>query len=287
MTRLQKKCFIASAGMHLLLVVILVIGPAFLSSKSKSDDLPVIDFIPSKFIDASLAAGGSRNATPPPAVKLASQPPPQAQQQTPPEKPREPAPPKQTIKPPHIDPDSLEARTEPKQHKPQISTTLVNKPNSRNPQKTNPSEADTQAAERQLTATRQKMAKQLASAARNIRQGTSTATTIEDSGPGGGGPAYASYSAWVKTVYENAWVAPEDTATDDAVTKVTVTIASDGTVLSGRISRPSGDSPVDKSVQRTLDRVTFIAPFPDGAKEKQRTYIINFNLKAKRGLASI
>jgi hypothetical protein len=39
---------------------------------------------------------------------------------------------------------------------------------------------------------------------------------------------------------------------------------------------------VDKSVQRTLDRVTFIAPFPEGAKDKQRTYTINFNLKAKR-----
>jgi hypothetical protein len=37
-------------------------------------------------------------------------------------------------------------------------------------------------------------------------------------------------------------------------------------------------------VQRTLDRVTFVAPFPDGAKEKERTFIINFNLKAKRML---
>jgi hypothetical protein len=41
---------------------------------------------------------------------------------------------------------------------------------------------------------------------------------------------------------------------------------------------------VDASVQRTLDRVKFIAPFPEGATEKERTYIINFNLKAKRML---
>ena len=39
MNRLQKKCFIASAGMHLLLVLILIIGPAFLSSKSKIEDI--------------------------------------------------------------------------------------------------------------------------------------------------------------------------------------------------------------------------------------------------------
>jgi hypothetical protein len=37
-------------------------------------------------------------------------------------------------------------------------------------------------------------------------------------------------------------------------------------------------------VQKTLDRVQQIAPFPDGATEKERTYIINFNLKAKRML---
>jgi len=41
---------------------------------------------------------------------------------------------------------------------------------------------------------------------------------------------------------------------------------------------------MDASIQRTLERVTFIAPFPNGAVEKERTYIINFNLKAKRML---
>ena len=66
--------------------------------------------------------------------------------------------------------------------------------------------------------------------------------------------------------------------------KVSVTIASDGTVISARIITPSGDASVDASVQRTLDRVTYIAPFPEGATEKERTYIINFNLKAKRRL---
>ena len=71
---------------------------------------------------------------------------------------------------------------------------------------------------------------------------------------------------------------------DDANAKVTVTIARDGTVISARILTPSGDAGVDASVQRTLDRVTFIAPFPEGATETERTYTINFNLKAKRSL---
>jgi fido (protein-threonine AMPylation protein) len=39
---------------------------------------------------------------------------------------------------------------------------------------------------------------------------------------------------------------------------------------------------VDHSIQATLDRVTFVAPFPEGAKDSQRTFIINFSLKAKK-----
>jgi len=118
----------------------------------------------------------------------------------------------------------------------------------------------------------------------HLGQSAAPTTTIEEFGPRGSGPAYANYAAWVKTVYENAWVAPEDAANDNAIAKVSVTIAKDGKVVSSHITRPSGDSHVDGSVQRTLDRVTFVAPFPDGVKENQRTYIINFNLKTKRAI---
>ena len=102
--------------------------------------------------------------------------------------------------------------------------------------------------------------------------------------PGDSSAAYANYASVVKSIYEQAWMPPDDAANDDANTKVSVTIASDGTVITARIIGASGDSGVDATIQRTLDRVTFIAPFPDGAKEKERTYIINFNLKAKRML---
>ena len=59
---------------------------------------------------------------------------------------------------------------------------------------------------------------------------------------------------------------------------------SDGSVLDAHIIGKSGDDSVDASVKKTLERVSFIAPFPDGAKETERTYIINFNLKSKRML---
>jgi len=53
MNRLHKKCFIASAGTHLLLALILFIGPAFLSAKNtKSEDMQLLDFISPRTVDA-------------------------------------------------------------------------------------------------------------------------------------------------------------------------------------------------------------------------------------------
>ena len=65
MNRLQKKCVIATAGVHLLLLLILIVGPAFFYSKPKADDLQVLDVIPANLIDAAFNSGVA-NATPPP-----------------------------------------------------------------------------------------------------------------------------------------------------------------------------------------------------------------------------
>src|SRR5438445_1434447 len=284
MSRLQKKCFIVSAGVHLLLLIILLVGPAFLSSKTHSEDVQALPFYPSKLIDAALMGGGNRNAKPPPAIQPALQPSVQAQHQPASEKSRDPDPPKVTVKVPKVDPDSVEM-PEPKRHKPQVSLELKTRTETSTKSKPKSSSTDTQTREKQIADNRSRQAKQLRSAADSIRENTSSATSIVDPGPGGGGPSYASYAALVKTRYENAWQEPNDAANDNAITKVSVTIGCDGTVYSSRITRASGDSQVDRSVQQTLDRVTFIAPFPESFKEKQRTYIINFNLKAKRGLA--
>ncbi len=288
---LQQKCLIASAGMHLLLLVILFVGPAFLSPRNPLENLPVIDFIPDRLVDAAVVGGGNPNvrpppptpapptpAPPPPVVKPAPAPAPAPEPKPEPAKPepkaREPEPVK-TARDLTPDPDSLDVQ---RPRKPAISTKIVTRKDT--PTKT--SKAGMEAGERALAQARQ----QIARAASSIREAAAAPTTIEDFGPGGGGPTYASYAAWVKTVYENAWVPPSDTASDDAITVVTVTIARDGTVVSARISKGSGDALVDASVRSTLDRVKTIGrPFPEGVKDRERTYIIHFNLKAKRGLA--
>ena len=127
----------------------------------------------------------------------------------------------------------------------------------------------------------------ISQAARGIKESSSSPTDIhEEAGPGGGGPTYANYKSWIYTVYLNAWVAPEDATSDSAVVEATITIARDGTVISANLTGKSGDPQMDSSVQRTLSRVTTIGrPFPEGVKESQRTYVLRFDIKTKRGLA--
>ena len=55
--------------------------------------------------------------------------------------------------------------------------------------------------------------------------------------PGNSSVASANYAQVVKSIYEQAWTPPDDTASDDANVKVRVTIASDGTVISARDHR--------------------------------------------------
>ena len=86
----------------------------------------------------------------------------------------------------------------------------------------------------------------------------------------------------VQSIYDHAYIAPENANVGTASPRVHVVIARDGTVISAHIIERSGNAAVDASVQRALDRVTFIRPFPDGAKESERSYNINFNLTAKQ-----
>ena len=250
----------AAAGVHLLLIVILLVGPAFFYSKPKADDLQVLDVIPANLIDAAFNSG-VRDAQPPPVVQPMPQPPPPQLVVTPP-KVETPEPTKQVVKAPMPEPKPVEKPIVNQTPKIQINTQLV----TRTAPKTPPHDAT--------------RARAFQNALRNLKSDLKSGTTVDL--PGNSSAAYANYADVVKSIYEQAWTLPADTASDDANTKVSVTIASDGTVISARIIAPSGDANVDASVQHTLERVQSIAPFPKGAPEKERTYIINFNLKAKR-----
>ena len=287
MNRLQKKCFAASAGVHLLLAVILFIGPGFVSHKAPPDNLAILNFVPLKTIDELVAPGGGNpKAKPPAATPLPTPAPPQPPVETPPpqpppEKVREPDPPKE-VKPPRDAEDSLEPSKDRQPRKIEISTKLV----SRQKQSTADKRAQEEAQEREqakaLADARKRLARQIGRAAEHIGSELSGGTAVELQGPGGGGLPYANFMQAVKSAYDNAWVLPDGVANDEAVTTASVTIARDGSVVSSRITRFSGDAVVDHSVQATLDRVHYAAPLPDNAKEDRRTVSINFSVKAKR-----
>jgi TonB family protein len=264
----------------LLLLVILFVGPAFFWEREKQDDTPVLDMIPANLVDS--ASTGVQNAQPPaPAVVVPQPKPPAPAPVTPVVTPPVPAPkpvvqpmaaPTPTFtervekffKPEPVKP--VPATTENQPHTPKVNLTLTTRTvpkNTSTPNKTTPDNS-----------------KAVNSALRALRANLSSSTTIDM--PGNSSASSANYAQVVKSVYEQAWTPPDDTASDDANIKVRVTIASDGTVISARVIAPSGDSSVDASVRNTLERVQFIAPFPSGTADKERTYIINFNLKSKR-----
>jgi TonB family protein len=274
MNRLQKKCTIATAGIHLLLLIILFVGPAFFNREPKVDNSTVLDVIPANLVDAAVNSG-VRNATPPPPTPVVT---PQPPTPVPPAPVVQPAPPPPEPKPVVTEPTLTERiekifktepvkpapeKTETETHKITISTQLV-----------------TRAEQPATTSTlnSQRTAKTLSKTIKSLQKNFTPGTTIDM--PGDSSVAYANYASVVKSVYDRAWELPAAAKDENII--VSVTIASDGTVITSRIVTPSGDEPADESVQRTLDRVTYIAPFPEGTTDKQRTYTIVFNPRIKQ-----
>jgi TonB family protein len=281
MNRFQKKCIIASTGLHLLLVIILFVGPAFLSSSSKTMDVPLLDFVPVKTVDELVSGGGSRNGGSPPPPVL-----PQSDPVKPPEpvKAPDPVPPKpdplpKDIPKPKDDSQSPELTDKPKPKKVEVSIKLV----TRKPTATNTNTRADQEAKDQADA-RRRATEQMAKAVDRISQGLSPGVGINPRdfyGPGTGGVPYANFLQAVKKVYWDAWIVPDGINDDSATTSVSVTIAKDGHVISASIVRRSGNAAADHSVQMAIDRVKFVAPLPEDSKDTQRTVTIDFNVKAK------
>ncbi len=131
--RLQKKCIIAATSFHLLLVLILLVGPAFFSPDSKRERTQEIDFVPAILIDDILQGGGSpkggQTAPPPqkndPPPVVAKPPEPVKHQEAPPQD-KTPEPPKQPLKPAKpVDQDDAIDPTPPKPQKHEVKVNLT------------------------------------------------------------------------------------------------------------------------------------------------------------------
>jgi TolA protein len=186
------------------------------------------------------------------------------------------------------DPDmpSLEPKKEIKPKTPHVivptlTPTKVKPPKVDNHKAEEVAEAEAQAeADRAARHARDQKIKALSNAATSILSGTSSSTKVELKGDGA--VSSANYATVVKSIYTQRWIPPETADNDNARVKVSVTIRRDGRVTDAHIVGPSGDSGVDRSVQRTLERVTDLPAFPDGMTEPEHTYLIYFDLGAKR-----
>ena len=69
----------------------------------------------------------------------------------------------------------------------------------------------------------------------------------------------------------------------DSVT-VSVVIYRDGRVKSHEILQRSGNASMDRSIEATLQNVTYVGPFPSESKDLERKFTIKFNLAAKRAI---
>src|SRR5688572_33303925 len=106
MDRLQKKCFIASSGMHGVLVLVVIFGAAFFTPEKKAPPVETLTMIPSVLLDGVLSGGGGNPKIAPSEAKI------QGDTLNPvPPQPAQPQPPKPTVKPPQPKPPEPKPET--------------------------------------------------------------------------------------------------------------------------------------------------------------------------------
>jgi len=285
MNRLQKKCLIAAAGTHFLLVVVLLCS-GFIKSKPKPEEnTQVLDVIPATAVDKAMQSA-VRNAQPPPPTPPTPPEPPQPPTPTPPApevKRVEPPTPVEHVKPPEPtvrevpNPDEpAPIKPKPLKHVIEVDVTQkVTRNAPKTPDNSAAEAAEAAKAEKEAKKQRDKQIRVMKLAATSIRDKTSSSTEVNLKGTSS--VAYANYGVIVVSAYHHAWVAPDMMTSDSAVVSFSVTISRDGSVTSSHIVAPSGDPNVDRAVQRMLDRVTYIHEFPVDSTDRERTYHIDFN----------
>jgi TonB family protein len=284
MTRLQKKCFLFSVGMHGLLGVI-VLGSSAFRDKPAAKDIPILTMIPANILDEPGAGGGS------PEPAAAPQPP-------------QPAPPAirtpQPVAPPHaaelmVHPKAQEVEKEAaplpliakeaeakpaKKHRDIVpdytpASSVTQKKNIKTSESAT-AESSSRAEARRLN----QIAKSLSALASGVESSGAKGTVVDMPGQGGG-EAFAGYETVIYNVYYHAWITPDSVADRLAATDAKIVVARDGTILSAEIISKSGEPALDRSVARVLRAVTKLPPFPASARDEQRSFIIRFNLKEK------
>jgi TonB family protein len=266
MKNLNNKCFATSAVVHLSLFALLVLGVGFRASDSsiatsksakegaKASTVELVD-VP-------------ENGEPAPAQpKVPAQPLPAIVPTTPPSSPQAPA---------SVALPSAQAQPAPAHRRPlpNISTIAEDRPAQRS----------VMTAPRNTTGgSSEARSKAISDLIGSALKAMPSAPGVRINLDGNGGTAKVLYQALVRDAYSRAWSAPAlDSQSMSPVSGVKVTIARDGTILSAKLIKPSGNSVMDASVERALRSVTRIEPFEADSADTERTFTINFNLDLRR-----
>jgi TonB family protein len=290
MTRLQKKCFVFSVGLHGLLAAILFFSAGF-RTRPEDADLQVLSMIPANILDR--VGGGTpaprlpRPPEPIPPSEVVGRveyPKPMAEEQE--VRPR-PAPKQlETPQPTPLPPRETSlaqrsAKPAPRHEIHPSYTPATRTPNTKTTDSSEAAEAAQAASQAELKRLRQ-VEQSLSQLAAGVQSSAAEKTTVDVPGLGGAGEVFAGYKNVVISIYRRAWITPDSVADRTPVPVARVVVARDGTILSAELITPSGDSSLDKSVDRALRRVTKLPPFPAGATEEERAFQIQFNLDAKK-----
>jgi TonB family protein len=287
---IQKRCLVGSLAAHGFLLLVVLFGAAFfVSHKPPPLDPSTLRVVPQRLVDGLSGGGGNPQL---PVNNDQKKGDPNAKPEV------KPAPVPPAPRPTPVEPKRIEPRVEPKAVQPQptvsrmpkdpilkpVTRKVPVKPDSAESSKSAKDKAKAESDARAAREAADKLAKQIGKAMTGLQQGFQQGTAVDVGGPGG--VAYADYGQFVKQIYDDAWVTTDLLSADDnAATIVKVTVARDGHIIRAVIADRSGDHGLDQSVQRTLEKVTKLPPFPEETKDTQRTFTIRFSMKARRGVA--
>ena len=248
MGKLKRSCLAGSFVLHAMIIALLVLGPMLLAKRQEK--VQVIDLIPSEIVDQILSPKVS--VTPPTTTKTKPTPP----------KPK----PVKITKPKPTPPKPKPVKiTKPK---PQIKVNL--KPTIRRPDSSKV-KAQQEAAERARKANAKRQ-ETLNNSINRLSSNLSGSTAVNAPL---GRLAAANYESLIRKKYMDATFHP-GAINRDPVVKVRLVIARSGNVLSAQIINNSGVTSWDRAVQKSLDRVKHIAPFPKSISVSKKTFTLNF-----------
>ena len=271
MGKLKRSCLAGSFVLHTMIIALLVLGPMLLAKRQEK--VQVIDLIPSEIVDQILSPKVS--VTPPTTTQTKPTPPkPKPVKITKPKPKPTPSKPK-PVKITKPIPKPTPSKPKPvkiTKPKPQIKVNL--KPTIRRPDSSKV-KAQQEAAERARKANAKRQ-ETLNNSINRLSSNLSGSTAVNAPL---GRLAAANYESLIRKKYMDATFHP-GAINRDPVVKVRLVIARSGSVLSAQIISNSGVTSWDRAVQKSLDRVKHIAPFPKSISGSKKTFTLNFNSRS-------